>query len=369
MAFLTSDSRELFQPLVEGIFETPPWGTLMHNLLARTQAQRGLLILHASDALEGQKPEILSFIAQHAPARSPINTARLARLRLVPLERLRAGRVYALDEMLDFSDPAQAQRQREALKDLGIPHGRWLRTSAAGADAWIILAKERDDFTAAAGAILSALSPLLAIALRARFGLARQQCQTDMAQAALVRLGIGQIALDGSARIIAADRQAEALLQIAEDPHIGTGRRLVLAPNVLHRVEEACAAFARGERSDAVVVPLGGSNELLMLLRPADPSIAATNLRPAAIGTIRAKSDPDPRSVASAIEKIHGLSEREAALATSMMRGEGIVEAGASLHLTPETSRNYSKRIYSKTGARGQADLVRLLLQGLAPLA
>ncbi|MET0587942.1 MAG: LuxR family transcriptional regulator, partial [Novosphingobium sp.] len=43
--------------------------------------------------------------------------------------------------------------------------------------------------------------------------------------------------------------------------------------------------------------------------------------------------------------------------------------AGAELQLTQETARNYSKRIYAKTGANGQADLVRLMLTGLAPFA
>jgi DNA-binding CsgD family transcriptional regulator len=35
--------------------------------------------------------------------------------------------------------------------------------------------------------------------------------------------------------------------------------------------------------------------------------------------------------------------------------GETIVEAGRRLRLTSETARNYSKRIYAKTGAAGQA--------------
>lgn len=46
-----------------------------------------------------------------------------------------------------------------------------------------------------------------------------------------------------------------------------------------------------------------------------------------------------------------------------------IVEAGARLRLTPETGRNYSKRIYAKIGAKGQADLVRRVLTGLSPFA
>ena len=63
------------------------------------------------------------------------------------------------------------------------------------------------------------------------------------------------------------------------------------------------------------------------------------------------------------------MSIREAALAEAISHGRSIIEAGAELQLTKETARNYSKRIYAKTGASGQADLVRLLLTGLAPFA
>jgi DNA-binding NarL/FixJ family response regulator len=72
---------------------------------------------------------------------------------------------------------------------------------------------------------------------------------------------------------------------------------------------------------------------------------------------------------AAALQALHGLSAREAALAQAISCGEPLVEAGLELGLTVETARNYSKRIYGKTGAAGQADLVRMVLTGLAPLA
>lgn len=59
----------------------------------------------------------------------------------------------------------------------------------------------------------------------------------------------------------------------------------------------------------------------------------------------------------------------EAALAHGLTTGESIVEAGERLGLTAETARNYSKRIYGKTGTTGQVDLVRLILSGLVPLS
>ena len=46
-----------------------------------------------------------------------------------------------------------------------------------------------------------------------------------------------------------------------------------------------------------------------------------------------------------------------------------LVEAAQAHGLTVETARYYSKKIYAKTGARGQVDLVRNILTGVLALA
>jgi len=45
-----------------------------------------------------------------------------------------------------------------------------------------------------------------------------------------------------------------------------------------------------------------------------------------------------------------------------MAQAISISDAAETLGLTIETARNYSKKIYAKTGARGQAELVRIVL-------
>ena len=98
-------------------------------------------------------------------------------------------------------------------------------------------------------------------------------------------------------------------------------------------------------------------------------SSTALALPIAAMAQLRGAAGDNGNAAARVLRAEYGLSEREAALAVALSRGEGIVEAGTSLGLTVETARNYSKRIYAKTGTRGQADLVRLILTGLAVLA
>ena len=46
-----------------------------------------------------------------------------------------------------------------------------------------------------------------------------------------------------------------------------------------------------------------------------------------------------------------------------------LLSAAAMLGLTIETARNYSKKIYAKTGARGQPELVRIILTSVLAIS
>ena len=80
---------------------------------------------------------------------------------------------------------------------------------------------------------------------------------------------------------------------------------------------------------------------------------------------------PTPMNTEQArqLEHLWALSPSEARLTAAIANGLSLVEAAEELGLTTETARNYSKRVYAKTGARGMADLVRLALTSVAVLA
>ena len=376
MSVLPADQRELFLPLIEGIHESPPWGVFLRNLVARTYARRAFLIITLANAGPQQEPTVLHVAAPRAAQEPPLDFRRLAALGLHPYGQLRPERVYALDEMLDYDTPGRAAAQREVLDGLGMRYGRWLRVAARGvADAWIVLAREREDFSASAVATLTAIAPQLAVALRTLVALAEQRLLAAMGQDALARLGLGQIAFDATGRVMAADPAAERLLAFAPEPEPVPGRRLQLVPEARRALEAACAALAApgaGEvETEAVRLDpgqAGPEGPLWLLLRRADLPLAGPAAAPAAIGVLRRARRASPRAAVRTIARTLGLSDREAALAHGLTLGESILEAGQRLRLTPETARNYSKRIYAKTGTRGQADLVRLVLSGLAPL-
>jgi DNA-binding CsgD family transcriptional regulator len=370
MAILSPDQRELFLPLVEGIHESPPWGVFLRNLLARMHARRGCMVITLANAPPSAPPSVLHAAAPRAAHEDPIDIQRLDRLRLRGFAALRPGRVYALDEMLDYDNRAHLAAQREALADMGIGHARFLRVAVGGAaDAWLVLVRDREDFSSAAVALLDAVAAHLAASLRTFCALADQRLQTALATAALGRLGAGQLAFDAQARVMAADRLAEAMLTLVPDPGGRPGRRLHLRPDATRRLEAACTALAADPQAPIALIRVDESRGIDLLLRRCDLMLAEPCARPAVIGLLRDGTREPARAAIRTLAVQHGLSTNEAALAQALSLGEGLAEAGARLHLTPETTRNYSKRIYAKTGARGQADLVRIVLTGLAPFA
>ena len=66
---------------------------------------------------------------------------------------------------------------------------------------------------------------------------------------------------------------------------------------------------------------------------------------------------------------VFGLLPSEARLAWAIAQSRSIAEAAGEHGLTEQTARNYSKEIYAKTGACGQAKLVRNILTSVLALA
>ena len=69
------------------------------------------------------------------------------------------------------------------------------------------------------------------------------------------------------------------------------------------------------------------------------------------------------------LAELFALLPSEARLALALSRGMTIAEAASDLGLTIETARTYSKKIYAKTGARGQPDLVRFIHRSVLAIA
>ncbi|MBV9078260.1 MAG: helix-turn-helix transcriptional regulator, partial [Methylobacteriaceae bacterium] len=62
------------------------------------------------------------------------------------------------------------------------------------------------------------------------------------------------------------------------------------------------------------------------------------------------------------------LTGAEAAVALDLLSGEGLKASARRLGISLETARTHLRHIFAKTGARRQAELVRLILSARHPI-
>ena len=330
MAIMNSDQADLVLPLFAGLHGDAPWDTFLTRLQVRTGADRVHLIdRDGAAALR---------LHRRVAARGFAADGGAAELHAIggPAPSLRPGRVYALEELRELSPDARAA-QDAALTAAAIADARIVRIGAAPRAIWLVLLAAQGGFRAADSALLANLAPAIAIAASQLETIRLLRLRADMAEGTLAALGTAQAVVDESGAVLVADRlwqEQRPLVQgLPELPGSADPPRIV----------------PLGDGTAALVRSLPDGQAALISLRLSGPAL--------------------PQGAAAVLAQTLSLSPREAALAVRISEGQSLIEAGRALRLTDETTRNYSKRIYAKTGAKGQADLVRIVLASLAPLA
>ncbi|HIJ64277.1 MAG TPA: helix-turn-helix transcriptional regulator, partial [Rhodospirillaceae bacterium] len=91
------------------------------------------------------------------------------------------------------------------------------------------------------------------------------------------------------------------------------------------------------------------------------PLAAKAGSQPVAVLLI---ADPDRLSLPTleTVMRLFDLTEAEGRLALALAQGNRIEDAAEQLGITISSARTYLKRVFSKTGADRQAELVRLIV-------
>lgn len=349
------DDDGLLQSLHEGMFETPLWREFLNRLLAKTGAQLISLVfrpVHADDDVRlfagaGPSADIISGFTKDHP---------------IAFRTMRPDRAYALDEVLDHADGTHMAFVHQALQPHGVTHMRAIRvTEPGGIDLWLSAFGGRT-IGSATGALLTALAPHLRIALRSYAALERERYRSSVTAQAIERLKMGWLTVDGQCRIIDATQNVEQLFQLGGPLRRGRYDRLVPTSPVIDRQLTALVkSYAQTGDGKSQAFRLSQDPWVDMLVTPAHEPGSTGRAKPVALIYVNG----DRWSQADRCDQLvdlFGLLPSEARLAWMMAQATSISEAAETLGLTIETARNYSKKIYAKTGARGQAELVRIVL-------
>ncbi len=207
----------------------------------------------------------------------------------------------------------------------------------------------------------------LAFAIRDRLtGL--QQNASAKAEA-LDRLPVGVLFLDHAGRVRETNRAARAMASAGDGFSIGRGGRLRGATPAQSRKLDAVLARTCAAGSD--MLDTGGTvelprpsglrpyNGLVCPLRRLGFDIGLANWR-AVLFLRDPESEIEPPL--DLIQRLHGLSRREAEAVWALSLGKSHPEIADDLSISIDTLRTYLRRAADKTGADRQADLVRLIV-------
>ncbi|MDE0948126.1 MAG: helix-turn-helix transcriptional regulator, partial [Sphingobium sp.] len=275
----------------------------------------------------------------------------------------------ALAELIEAGNPVH----QSFLTDLMVPQGmtdmRSVRvTEPSGVDAWLSCVGGRS-IGPAVGALLTGLAAHLRIALRAFVALERERLRSTLTSEAFGRLNFGWLTLDARCRIIDMTAHVDQLFQRTSLLRRGRYDRLTPeSPGLDRELTALIKNFAVDPDARPRALNLSRDPWMDMLVAPMRGRSVAAGSTPVAIAYLSG----DRWSQADRCDQLvdlFGLLPSEARLAWVIAQGIPIKDAAQTLGLTVETARNYSKRIYAKTGARGQAELVRIVLTSVLAIA
>lgn len=349
------DEDQLLQALYRGMFETPLWSDFLALLKARSGARLVTLTLRSPDG-----GGLL-----HLADGESLGVA----LDAMPDLLMREGRAYAFEELFEPGSAPDQGDLRGGLRALGISSLRLVRVAEqGGTEAWLGCYGDRS-ISAATGALITALVPHLRIALRSFASLERERFRSAISGQAIARLSLGWMTLDARCRILETTDTVEQLFQWGALLRRGRYDRLVPASPAIDRELTALVkTYAEGAETRSRAFTLSQDPWFDMLVAPLHDQPVTGGPQPAAIVYVSG----DRKSQADRYEQLaelFGLLPSEARLAWMMGQSTSIAEAAERLGLTIETARNYSKKIYAKTGARGHAELVRIVMTSVLALS
>jgi DNA-binding CsgD family transcriptional regulator len=365
--------NDLLPALLDGAFEDPLWASFLEKLRVATRAD------YASLTFRPPAQPLKEVVHLYAGTPWPAQVNKLYRqlfqeqpydIDPLPYYEMAEGRTYSLDELLTPGEPIHDRYYTNFLVPSGMTAMRILRVvESSGVNAWITITRREQDFSADAAGLTNALVPYLRSALRGFVALERERFNASLANDAIGRLAFGWLTLSPAAEVLDTDSQGAQMLAHSGILSRNAAGRLAARPRELEReILQAIRAISADSRSRPRAMILSRDPWLDMLLVPTHKRSISAKPDPAVIAYVHG----DNWSTADRCEQLAELFvllPSEARLALALARGMTITEAAAELGLTVETARNYSKKIYSKLGARGQSDLVRFVMRSVLAIA
>ena len=357
---------ELLVPLHEGMFEMPMWDTFLKRLKQAAGCDIATLLLLASDSTSAI--QLSSVTRAPSPKLQTLFDEKYAGTEPLQSRTMREGRIYGLEELLEIGGSKQREFRDDVLLPIGITHMQSVRIAdPSGLNAWLVLSA-REEIRPSSSTLLTALLPHLRVALRVLARLEQENARASMTAGAFSHIDFGWIAVDRRCRVVDMDEQAQRFLSRSAAMRRGPYDRLVpSSPAIDRQLTALVKSFAENSDARPRAVNLSQDPWIDILVSPVRVTSLSLGGKAVAVVYFRGDQSSSADRCQQLID-VFKLTQSEARFAWSIAQGISIADAADKHGLTIETARNYSKKIYAKTGARGQVDFMRRVLTSVVAI-
>lgn len=175
--------------------------------------------------------------------------------------------------------------------------------------------------------------------------------------------------VDRGGRILRVNAASEALLRLGRGLAAVAGRLSAQAPAAARRLEGLIAAAVTSDRDQRTggamsLIPPAGGLPLLITVSPLPMGETPFDGGNAHAMICIADLASDIVAPAERLREAFGLTPAEVRVASALFTGANARQAAASLGLSPNTIHVHLARLFEKTGARRQSELMRLMMLG-----
>jgi len=283
----------------------------------------------------------------------------------------------------DETLPPELNRRGEVLSDF---LRRWDVERYVGGDVFrdarrlgvvaILGSRRRAPFGEADVELLKTLVPHLRRAVEMRSHLDEKDANRSVAQDVIEGMLTGVVLLDASGRVLTANATARRIARARDGLALSQDRLRATSSaddaGLQKAITEAIAiAQSRDSTGDAALTVRrpSGARPYTVLVSPGASAASHSAFRIASAVVLIGDPDSALASAEKLAMQLYGLTPSEARLACSVASGESLAGYASAQGINVSTARWTMKQALAKTGARRQADLVRILLTGPTAIA
>lgn len=223
--------------------------------------------------------------------------------------------------------------------------------------------------------LLETLAPHLKRAAEVHQLLARERAAKESLGAAIAAAGFAAFLLSKDCRVLFANAKAEDLLRRGAGLRYEIGRLAAAAPSLtqrLHALARAAARPGQAENDTSGTLELPGGESCPPLIAHVFPvaanrAVSILDLDRPAAALFVINPVAELRAHVEHFAAKNGLTAAETGVLGELIGGKGLRAAAAQLKIAENTAHTHAKRIYAKTGAGRQTDLLRRFFETTFP--